>query len=92
MRQRDALGRSGGAAGKLDVDGIVELQRLGERGERARGGVRRPCRVTSSNAIVPGDAGPPIWITARNCGSRAACNSPGVDFASSGSSVFSISM
>ena len=26
MRQRDALGRTGGAAGELDVDGIVELQ------------------------------------------------------------------
>ena len=37
-------------------------------------------------------AGPPIWITARNCGSRAACNSPGAAVASSGSSVFSISM
>ena len=33
VRQRDALGRSGGAAGELDVDGIVELQGLAERGE-----------------------------------------------------------
>ena len=29
--------------------------------------------------MVPGDSGPPIWITARSCGSRAACNSPGCD-------------
>jgi len=34
MRQRDALGRSGGAAGELDIDGIVELQRAVERCER----------------------------------------------------------
>ena len=34
MRQRDALGRSGGAAGELDVDGIVELQGAGERRQR----------------------------------------------------------
>ena len=50
-----------------------------------------PIRATSSKGIVPGQAGPPIWITARSCGSRAACRSPGGDFASSGSSVFSIS-
>ena len=30
MRQRDALGRSGRAAGELDIDGIVELQSAGE--------------------------------------------------------------
>ena len=34
MRQRDALGRSGCAAGELNVDGIVELQCAGERRER----------------------------------------------------------
>jgi hypothetical protein len=34
MSQRDPLGRSGGAAGELDVDGIVELQSPGERCER----------------------------------------------------------
>ena len=34
MRQRDALGRSGGAAGKLNIDRIVELQCLGERRQR----------------------------------------------------------
>ena len=80
MRQRDALGRSGGAAGELDVDGIVELQGLGQRGERvavARAAhARRPPRTRS----CPATAGPPIWITARNCGSRAACRSPGVRF------------
>ena len=78
MRQRHALGRARGAAGELDVDGIVELQRLGRVPQAARGAARRPCRATSSNAMVPGHAGPPIWITARSCGSRAACNSPGV--------------
>ena len=31
MRQRDAFGRSRGAAGELDVDGIVELQLGGKR-------------------------------------------------------------
>ncbi len=31
--QRHALGRARGAAGELDVDGIVELQRLAECGE-----------------------------------------------------------
>ena len=31
--QRHALGRAGGAAGELDIDGIVELQRLAERRE-----------------------------------------------------------
>ena len=31
MRQRHALGRAGGAAGELDVDRIVELQRLAQR-------------------------------------------------------------
>ncbi len=33
VRQRDALRRSRGAAGELDVDGIVELQGLGQCGE-----------------------------------------------------------
>ncbi len=33
MGERRPLGRAGGAAGELDVDGIVELQRLSERGE-----------------------------------------------------------
>ncbi len=31
--QRHALGRTGGAAGELNIDRIVELQRLSERGE-----------------------------------------------------------
>ena len=34
MRQRDALGRAGGAAGELDIDGIVELQRSGQFRQR----------------------------------------------------------
>ena len=34
MRKSDALGRSGGAAGELNVDGIVELQCAAERRER----------------------------------------------------------
>ena len=43
----------------------------------ARDAARRPCRATSSNAMVPGHFGPPIWITWRSCGSFAARRRPG---------------
>ena len=51
-------------------------------------GPARP--ATSSNAIVPTlpppPLPPPIWITTRRSGSPAACRSPGVLDASSGTS------
>ena len=78
MRQRDALGRSGGAAGELDVDGIVELQASSQASASASRWRSPPMPRTSSNAIVPGEAGPPTWITLRSCGSRAARRLPGL--------------
>ena len=50
--QRRALGKAGGAAGELDVDRVVELQRLGERGEVAALGVAAQT-ATSANGIMP---------------------------------------
>lgn len=41
---------------------------------------------------MPDAAGPPIWITIRKAGSRAACNRPDFALANSGRSVLSISM
>ena len=78
MRQRDALGRSGGAAGELDVDGDRRTAGSWPAPPARRGGARRPSARPLRTAMVPGKAGPPIWITARSCGSRAACRSPGL--------------
>ncbi len=50
-----------------------------------------PSPATASNAIVPGLT-PPIWMTLRRLGTRAACNRPGCDSASSGSMSRSIAM
>jgi hypothetical protein len=90
MRQRHALRRSRGAAGELDIDRIIELQRLPSSASCSR------CRAAahaghSSKAMVPA-----IW--ARRSGSPRAVAAAarlqfaGCDVASSGSSVFSISM
>ena len=81
--QRRALGRAGGAGGELDVDGIVELQRRAENGQRlAPGGARRggdvgeiecpavaslPRRMTISSSA----AAPPRGGRARRRRSRA---------------------
>ena len=82
MRQRDALGRSGGAAGELDVDRHRRTAASCPAPPAPRDGARRPCRRPRRRRWCRAARGPPIWITARSCrqprraAARPAARSP----------------
>ena len=64
--QRHALRRARGAAGELDVDRIVELQRFGQFRQPFRGAARCPSASRHRTRSCRALGGPPIWITARS--------------------------